>query len=140
MVTIPTASELKLRYTEFEPLDEARINIFIEEASRSVDDTWIEDDQKHAIMALTCHLMSLEGEPSKTVNSGSSTVVSSGGVELYLKKRTVGDTSNEYAETSGSVSNGSGDSGSAENDYQSTPYGAKFYKLLKLNHSGMRVV
>lgn len=142
MVTVPTTEQLKARYPEFNIVDDARVTMFIEEATRSVDDCWAENDQSPAIMALSCHLMSLEGEPSASSGSGEGSDPSNTNFKdgRFLKRRKVGDTENEWAESAASMTAGTKSATASEAGYRSTTYGAKFYKLMKLNHSGMRVV
>ncbi len=142
MVDTPTASELKVRFPEFATVADARVTLFIEDATRSVDDLWIESDQSPAIMSLACHLMSLEGEPSASSGSGEDSDPSKTNFKdgRFLKSRQVGDTKNEWAESAASMAAGSMSATASEASYRSTVYGARFLKLMKLNHSGMRVV
>lgn len=140
MVDIPTNVEVKTRHPEFAGVADARVDLFISDATRRVDDTWVEDDQKPAIIALTCHLMSLEGEPALTASlaSGGNTSGSANG--KFLKRRKVGDTENEFAESAGTLAASQKSSTAAKAGYRSTPYGSQFLKILELNHSGVRVV
>lgn len=131
MVTAPTPTQFKERYVEFTPVSDPRVTIFLTEALRSVDDSWLEADQQPAIMALAAHNLSLEGEPAL---SNGTVVTNQNG--RYLKSRKVGDVTNEWAESESQKSG----STAQENSYRSTVYGAKFYQLMKLNHTGMRVV
>lgn len=142
MVTIPTTEQLKTRFPEFINVSDARVTLFIEEATCSVDDCWVEKDQSPAIMALACHMMSLEGEPSASSGAGEGSDPSNTNFKdgRFLKRRKVGDTENEWAESSASMAAGSKSATASEAGYRSTTYGSKFYKLMKLNHSGMRVV
>lgn len=140
MVDVPTVVEVKARHPEFSSVDDTRIDLFISDATRQVDDTWLTDDQKPAIIALTCHLMSLEGEPALTASlaNGGNTSGSANG--KFLKRRKVGDTENEFAESAGTLAAAQKSSTASQAGYRSTPYGARFLKLLQLNHSGVRVV
>lgn len=142
MVNVPTSANLKARYPEFTSVGDARVTLFIEEAARSVDDSWIETDQSPAIMSLACHLMSLEGEPSASSGSGEGSDPSNTNFKdgRFLKSRQVGDTKNEWAESAAATAAGSMSATASQAAYRSTAYGAKFLKLMKLNHSGMRVV
>lgn len=142
MVSVPTSENLKARYPEFTSVNDARVTLFIEEATQSVDDTWIENDQSPAIMSLACHLMSLEGEPSASSGAGEGSDPSNTNFKdgRFLKSRQVGDTKNEWAESASAVAAGQMSATASQAGYRSTTYGAKFLKLMKLNHSGMRVV
>jgi hypothetical protein len=138
MVNVPTAANLKARYPEFTPVADARITLFIEEAARSVDDSWIETDQSPAIISLACHQMSLEGEPASS--SGGSAGSGNAKDGRFLKSRKVSDVSNEWAESEASKATGTLSATASQAEYRSTSYGANFLRLMKLNHSGMRVV
>jgi hypothetical protein len=139
MVDTPTADNLKARYPEFASVADARVTLFLVEASSRVDSTWREADQAPAIIALACHEMSLEGEPAASI-SGSAT----GGASLangrFLKSRSVGDVSNEWSESAASAAAASKSATASQAGYRSTPYGAKYLKLLSLNRPGMAVV
>lgn len=150
MVNVPTAANLKARYPEFTPVADERITLFIQEAARSVDDSWIETDQSPAIISLACHQMSLEGEPASSSGGSASGGSASGGSAgssadnakegRFLKSRKVGDVSNEWAESEASKAAGTLSATASQAEYRSTSYGANFLRLMKLNHSGMRVV
>lgn len=144
MVDIPTATDVTTRYPEFKQVDEARVEIFIEDASGHVDDTWTQRDQKKAIMALTAHMMTKEGEPANSISlaaGGSGTgAASNSGAETFLKKRTVGDVSSEYEETASSKAGGGDTSSSSGNDFKSTSYGEQYYRLLRLNFKAPVVI
>lgn len=137
MVNVPTAANLKARYPEFTPVSDDRITLFIEEAARSVDDSWIETDQSPAIISLACHRMSFEGEPA--LSSGGS-AISGDANGRYLQSRKVGDVSNTWAESAASQAAGSMSFTASQAEYRSTIYGANFLRLMKLNHSGARAV
>lgn len=125
MVQIPTETELKSRYPEFDPVDGTIVNEFISEASRTVDDTWEEADQKPAIMALAAHLMALEGWPKRATNPNAFNPFTTG---REMAGRKVGDVSVQFA-TSKQSSSGSG----LFSTFNNTVYGQRFATLLKLN-------
>lgn len=139
MVDVPTNTEVKTRHPEFASVDDARIDLFITDATNQVDDTWEVTDQKRAIIALTCHLMSLEGEPALTASLAGGGNTSGTANGKFLKRRKVGDTENEFAESAGSNAAAQKSFTASQAGYRATPYGAQFLKLLQLNHSGMRV-
>lgn len=140
MVNVPSVADLRARFPEFASVADARVTLFIEDATRSVDDSWIDTDQAPAIMSLACHYMSLEGEPSASSDAGSDPSKTNFKDGRFLKRRTVGDTTNEWAESSAATAAGSMSATASEAGYRATVYGARFWKLMKLNHSGMRVV
>lgn len=142
MVNVPNVADLKTRFPEFTVVDDARVALFIADAARSVDDSWIETDQSPAIMFLACHYMSLEGEPSASSGSGVGSDPSNTNFKdgRFLKYRQVGDTKNEWAESAAATAAGAMSATASEAGYRATVYGARFLKLMKLNHSGMRAV
>lgn len=140
MVNVPSSSDLRARYPEFEPVSHTRLTLFIDEASRRVDDSWLEADQSPAILNLACHLLSLEGEPSASVDGVSNSANTNLKNGRFLKSRKVGDVSNEWAESAASAAVGAMSKTALQAGYNSTPYGAKFLSIMKLNHSGARVV
>lgn len=133
----PTATLLKARYPEFDPVDDVRVGLFIDEALSSVDNTWVEADYQTAIMALACHKMTMEGEPLRSSNPSATIDVSNLGRKI--KSRKVGDVSVEFEGSDASTSTPDKAS-SFRLDLSKTPYGNKYLQLLKLNSFGMRVV
>jgi len=54
---IPSALNVKMKFPEFQSQDDATIEFAIEEAARSVDDSWIAADQTLGIMYLAAHYL-----------------------------------------------------------------------------------
>jgi hypothetical protein len=54
---VPTLDQFTTRFPVFENRDEDQIQQCIDEASRSVDDSWVEGDYQPAIMYLAAHLL-----------------------------------------------------------------------------------
>ena len=139
MVDLPTPANLKARYPEFTPVEDSRIALFIQEAFSQVSDKWRVVDQPVAILALAAHHMSLEGEPS-----ASATVVGTpAGTNLtdgkFLKVLQVGDTKNEWAESTAKSASANMSATAAQAELRSTAYGAKFLRLRRQNFAGLRV-
>lgn len=133
----PTATAFKARYTEFDPVSDARVDVFISEALSSVDNSWVETDYQPAIMALTAHKLVLEGEPQRS--SDPSALVDVNNLGRKIKTRKVGDVSTEFEGTEMSAS--ANDKGSSFTlGLSKTSYGQRYLQLLKLNAAGMRVV
>ena len=125
--TAPTPADIKTRFPEFASLDDARIQMFIDEAKRFVDESWSEEDYAVALRFLTAHTMTMEG----VLNSGGSGPVGSG----PLISESLGDASYSYAARAGQ----SGLSGS-DADLASTPYGQRYLAIRRANIGGPIVV
>ncbi len=54
---VPNAQSMKLKFPEFRDQEDGTIEFAIEEALRSVDETWLEKDQPLAIMYLAAHYL-----------------------------------------------------------------------------------
>jgi hypothetical protein len=54
---LPTVDDFTTRFPVFADRDEDQIQFCINEASRSVDDSWCEPDYQPAILYLTAHLL-----------------------------------------------------------------------------------
>ena len=116
----PTVAEFKTRFPALvvgksDPL----IQMFLSEANRSVDNSWLEGDYKNAIMLLAAHNMTMEDAAAGSSGGGSGSIgVSSesfGGMSISYDKS---DSSNDDA---------------AKSEWGATEYGRRFYRLLKLN-------
>lgn len=59
--TVPTASELKIRYPAFASVDEDTVDFWIDDAQRIVTEGWIEDDYAPAILSHAAYQMALNG-------------------------------------------------------------------------------
>jgi hypothetical protein len=125
---IPTAAELKARNPEFTDVSDPRVEIFIEEASSMVDESWVERDFKPAILALASHNMSMEGEPHRS--QGKVTNALTDGRPISSRK--VGDVSTAFESSDTSTSEQ--DKGSTfTSGLSKTAYGKKYLSLLRLN-------
>lgn len=117
--TLPTATELKTRYPKFAAVADATVTAVILDASRSVDQSWFEEDYQPAIMALAAHMLVLEG-------LGADVAAQLQG----FKSLTVGPL--QLVRDEGI---------SAEkNWYLQTGYGQRYWQLLLANKGGPRVV
>lgn len=135
MVQTPSAAEFKARYPEFAPVSDSLVTSVIAEASPMVDDDWVETDQKPAIMALTAHLLSMEGWPARAALPAGAPLPKGTGQQMIMRK--VGDVTTQYAQT---VGVGSGSSSGLLSALALTPYGNRFRQLLKLNAPAIAVV
>lgn len=123
---VPTASDLKARFTEFSAVDDTVVDARIEEATRMVDETWTEGDYATAIMLYACHIMALEG-----LGTGPDSQANTGQMANFQTIR-----SGQLTLTRGSYSHGGGDTGDW---YGLTRYGSRFWRLLKQNKGGPSV-
>ena len=135
MVATASAADLKARYPEFTPVDDALITLVIAEAAPMIDDGWEVSDQKPGILALAAHLLSMEGWPKRSALPAGSPVPATAGRQVLMRK--VGDVTTQYAQT-GSASGG-GPSGLLS-QLTLTPYGNRFRQLLKLNAPAIALV
>ena len=131
--TVPSALDLKSRYPEFAPVDNALIGAVINEAAAQVSTRWLERDFVPAIINLAAHLLASEGEPGRTRNNG--VVVAERGP---IKSETVGSITTTYASRDESESQTT--SGVAPNQLADTIYGKRYLMLLRMNFSGVVVV
>ena len=118
--TAPTVAEFKTRFPALVVgKSDDLIQMFLDEANRSVDTSWIEGDYKTAIMFLAAHNMSMEDASVGAGGGGTgSGVVSSesfGGMSISYDNS---DSANDDA---------------AKSEWGGTEYGRRFYRLLKLN-------
>lgn len=125
----PTAADLKARFPEFASVADATLELILAEAIGQVGDTWLERDRRPAQLYLAAHMLAMEGEPARSMGSG--TV---GGVTGPMKSRTVGDVRTEFAGFAGA--------GGATTDagYETTAYGKQFLRLLRLNFPPIAVI
>lgn len=124
----PTAAEMKARFPVLSALENATIEAFVSEASRQVDESWVEADYKTAIQYLAAHMMVAEG----LVNSdGVAAVVGTTGP---VKSESLGDASLTYSDRGGSGLSGD------EAELSTTPYGQRFAELRRKNHFPVLIV
>lgn len=119
----PTPADLKARYPAFADVLDATVQIWLTDAERFVDETWLEDDYQPAIMSHAAHQMALLGIGTTT---GAAAIPA--GVTRF-KSGTMDIT----------VSDAAADAAAA-GDFGSTPYGREYARLLRRSHSGPRVV
>lgn len=109
----PTADEFAARFPEFEDIDDDLLAACLAEASRQVDESWLEADFKTAILYYTAHLMQT-----------SEGAYDSGG----LKSFSVGPISVTFGDAKGNI------------DLTATSYGQNYLQLLRQNRGGPRVI
>lgn len=115
--TTPTAAEFKTRFPVFVSEGDDRIDAFLVEAQRSVDDSWLEDDYQPATMYLAAHLLLTENQAAGAA-VGTSGVVKSESFGGEISKTYVTGSEEDALGLRGSV------------------YGRRYLELLKKNHGG----
>lgn len=129
--TAPTAETFKVRYPEFSGVPDALVSAVLGEAIGQIGDDWHEDDRAQAQSLLAAHNLTMEGEPerSRTIAAGGDISGKTNGAMTSMK---VGDVAVTYADRNAS-GGGSGSMGSTEAEYRRTPYGARYYELMRRN-------
>lgn len=130
--TLPTAATFKAKFPTFLAVGDPTITLAIQEASASVDTTWIEADYQPAIMYLAAHIMTIDGVVIAGSDLGSAGGVINAGLVSEMK---VGDVQVKLAGASG----GSGGAGAATG-LRSTGYGLRYLELLRRNQPAVALV
>ena len=117
-----TPLDIKARFTEFSSIDDARIQIFIDDATLEMSESVWGSLYNKGLAYFTAHLLTISGKTASG-NSGSLNTVASKAVEGVSQSFT---TPSDI-----SVKNSS---------YLSTAYGQEYYRLLKLVSKGIRSV
>lgn len=135
MLTAPTRQEFTDRYPSFASASPALINALLQEALGAVDETWIEQDRKPALLAYAAHLLAVElyGNPVLDLGNGQAMRVSG-----PLSSAEVGPAKASFAD-GGSGSSG-GASGASADSLASTTYGQRYLQLLRRNKPPVLVV
>lgn len=131
----PTAADLKARYPEFDAVSDGLIDLILADAIADVDSRWIEADRARAQLALAAHMLTLEGEPDRSLTIADGGTVSP--LAGPIKRDKVGDVETEYF--GASDSSGSSSSGGIYG-YGSTKYGQQFLKLRARSHPSVIAV
>src|ERR1044072_6817118 len=122
----PTVDDFTTRFPVFEDRDEDQIQICLDEAARSVDDSWVEADYAPAIMYLAAHLLVTDAS-----QVGDAVVV--GQQPGSIASESFGPMSVSYGSASTNSLNGSAEFGSTE-------YGRRYLTLLRNNNPPIVVV
>lgn len=125
----PTVADFKTRFPEFSDTPEATISAVLDEAVGDVGPTWIERDRTPGVLHLAAHLLAVSGPSVPGAGGGGAAVTGA------IKKRTVGDTSTEFAGVSGSAT-----TGGMLDFYRSTAYGVRYLSLMRRNFPAVAVV
>lgn len=120
-MTTVTATSMKLKFPEFAGQDDASIEFALEEASRNVDDTWLEKDRTLALMYMAAHYLSVAINNASVVNN-----------QQVISER-IGEISVTYAQTPAPSLKDS-------SNLQMSPYGMRYLELSKLNFPQVMVI
>ncbi|GFO81228.1 MAG: hypothetical protein A49_08550 [Methyloceanibacter sp.] len=135
----PTAADLKARFPEFTPVADALVDAVLEEAAAAVGDSWLESDRRPATQYLAAHMLAMEGEPqrSNAISAGQTPVNAQAGALTGMK---VGDVSMTYSGRSSGAESVGSRMGPAAAEYLKTPYGQRFYELMRKSFPAVRAV
>lgn len=124
---IITVEQFKAAKPQFHSVPDEDVQLRIGVAPRFVDKTWTDGDYQNALIAMTCHLLTLEG----LGDSGEADVIAAGGSRLTsLKSGTLNLTFSAAIQ-----------SGDEFKDWlNETACGKFYYTLLMLNRSGPRLL
>lgn len=120
-----TPTTFKARYTEFASESDARIQVYIDDAELELNEGQWGDFYDRGLSALTAHLLAIANRNAASTGSG----ISLGG---SLTSRSVGSVSVSFGS--------SASTGSAEDFYLSTAYGAEYWRLCKIVGMGIIAV
>ena len=118
-VTIPTATSMKLRFSEFADVDDAVIEFAIEEARLGVGDNWTKG-YNVAIVYLAAHYVA------------AAVATSSGGGGGEIASESIGRMSISYKT--------SGNANAVEDDTSTSSYGRRYEELRDMNFGGPVIV
>jgi hypothetical protein len=132
----PTATTFKTRFPEFTPVSDDLINAIIAEQASQVGESWDEDDRAPALQYLVAHLLTVQGEPGRSLEiaAGGSGSSSARGA---IKMRKVGDVTTEYQNANERLGTGAGVNTVGRAGYEMTTYGRQFQLYLRRNFAGM---
>lgn len=125
----PTPSDVKAQILEFANDDDASLQAYINQACLFIDESWLENDYKSAIIYLAAHFWVIQKEAGiSSSGDGSNSAV---GRDLYVKSVHTEDRSVSFGPRA-ELRRGSGMS-VTNADLQQTSYGQIFYMLRKRN-------
>ena len=134
-LTLVTADDLKARYPVFKDTDNALVTALLDEARGEVNSTWIEADQKPALLACAAYLLSNElALQASTISLGGQAAAVTGAVQEIW----VGDVKAKFASSEGSGSGG-GDGTSTLNPAASI-YLSQYNRLYRRSFPSVMVV
>lgn len=148
--TVPDSELFKTRFPVFTPVPDQLVAMIIDEMTDHIGghdspDRWRARDFQPAILYLTAHALTLQGEPERSVQIAQATgnQVLTGSVQGSIEKVKVGDVETTFEAGTGqrtqlgatSLAGLSGD----KLDYSLTHYGRQYVKIRRKNFGGPRV-
>ncbi|AGC35706.1 virion structural protein [Rhizobium phage RHEph06] len=124
--TAPTPAEFKIRFPQFASVDDATVQMILDEAVAEVGETWIEAYRTPGVLYLAAHLLASQGLGYSAGGGGAA-------VTGAVKRRKVGDVETEFAGVAG------GSSGDLSG-YGTTVFGQQFLRLQRKNFPAVAVV
>jgi len=118
---IPTATNLKAVFPEFADQPDAAVEFAIEQASRNVDDSWLEKDRTLALLFLSAHYLMVGIQRSQSATG-----------QIVTGER-MGEMSVNYGSIPGPGPN-------AMSDLDATLYGIRFKELANINFPSVAVI
>jgi hypothetical protein len=116
-----TSTAIKNKFHEFSDVPDTHIEFAIEEASRNVDDTWLEGDRILGVMYLAAHYLKVAISRS----------ASDTGQQVQSER--IGEISVTYHPIQQPTM-------ASQSDLTTTPYGTRWLELAKFNHPAILVV
>ena len=127
----PTPAAFKARFPNFSDVDNAYIQLLLDDAILRFGEGWYERDRALAQMLFVAHVLASEGMGDGAGGGGGG-----GSTTGSVKRRKVGDVEVEFAGLPASTSGGG-----ALGDYLSgTMYGRQLLPLMRLNFPAITVV
>lgn len=120
-VTIPTASSIKMRFPEFNNVEDSIVEFAIEEARLEVGDNWEETTVGIALIYLVAHY----------VAASVSRAASGGSGDGVIQSESIGRLSITYA---------SGAATADATDKDTTAYGRRYLEILGANFAGPVII
>lgn len=124
----PSVAHLLARYPAFADVSPITIKLWLADAERVVTETWIEGDYAPGLMSLAAHNMAMLGLGSTSSSASSPVTALPAGVTSVKSADFAMSITPEQANRASSGS------------LESTLYGNEFYKLLRRNRAGPRVM
>lgn len=128
--TKPTVDQFRTKFPTFSGVGNPTIQAAIDEASASVDQSWIEADFQPAILYLAAHIMASDGVLFDGLGAAGGMIAAG-----QVSEAKVGDAMVKL----GGAGPGSGGGGSVSG-YPSTPYGKRYLELLRRNQPAIALV
>jgi hypothetical protein len=131
----PSAADFKARYPEFTAVPDVTVTAVIADAEGEVGATWIDQDRRPAVLALSAHWLAGQGYQHAQNGEGGSAVPVAG----PLRSSKVGDVDESYG-AAGKAPGAPGGKDAAASDLSATAYGQRFMALRRRSFPSAMVV